>query len=98
MSFFYWKDQKIKFHVGETVGFALFKHNETRDDLGSSPTLQSYQLFCGIGACQGCLIYIDGKGIVEACMEVAEEKLYARPVVASDRLDITNKGDKNEAL
>ncbi len=98
MSFFYWKEQKIRFNTGETIGFALFKYDKTRGDLGSSPTQQSYQLFCGIGACQGCLIYIDGKGIVEACMEIAEEKLYARPVVASDRFDIIIKRDNNETL
>ena len=98
MSFFYWNEQKIRFHAGETIGFALFKDKEIRGDLGSSPTHQSYQLFCGIGACQGCLIYIEGKGMVEACLEIAEEKIYARPIVASDRFDITTKRDTNETL
>ena len=96
MSFFYWDKQKINFHEGETIGFALFRNSKTRDTFGSSPIDQTYQIFCGIGACHACLIYIEGKGIVEACMETAAERIQARPITKNDRFDSNRAENNNE--
>lgn len=46
---------------------------------GVSCTGQVYGLFCGIGACQGCLVEVEGHGIVEACMTPVKDKMKVYP-------------------
>ena len=64
--FVYWRDQKIPFRRGESLAYTLLR--EAATGCGTSAAGQTYGLFCGIGACQGCLVKVEGRGVVEACL------------------------------
>ena len=69
---FEWQGQKIPFRNGESVATALEAsgiRSFGRDALG-----QETRYFCGIGACQNCLVRVDG-GVVEACLTAAHTGL-----------------------
>jgi predicted molibdopterin-dependent oxidoreductase YjgC len=81
---FLWHGEEIPFRDGESVAFALLRHG-TRE-LGRSAVNRSYAMFCGIGACQGCKVFVEGKGIVEACQTPARQGLSVQPCVESSAL------------
>lgn len=76
----YWRDQPVDCSPGETIAYALLQAGLLDQGFGKSCTGQVYGLFCGIGACQGCLVEVDGRGVVEACMTMAEENIRVYPL------------------
>ena len=95
-SFFYWEEQQVPFTEGESIGYALFRQTKLNIQLGSSPAKQNYSLFCGIGACQGCLVYVEGLGITESCIIRACKDMRVRPCNADDRLNHKPEADYHE--
>jgi aerobic-type carbon monoxide dehydrogenase small subunit (CoxS/CutS family) len=72
---FSWMGRSVAFREGESIAAAL-EHVGIRcfgkDDQG-----QPRRYFCGIGACQNCLVLVDGKA-VEACLTPAGAGLVVR--------------------
>ena len=69
---FLWRGEPIAFREGESIAMALAKAGVR--DLGVGGEGGALRYFCGIGACQSCLVSIDGS-IVEACRTPAREGL-----------------------
>lgn len=69
---FLWRGAPIAFSDGESIAIALLKAGVR--DLGASGEGGGSRYFCGIGACQSCLVAIDGS-LVEACLTPAREGL-----------------------
>jgi predicted molibdopterin-dependent oxidoreductase YjgC len=65
---FFWMGRRIPFRRGESVAAALEAAGilSFGPDPGGRPT----RYFCGIGACQCCLVRIDGC-VTEACLTPA---------------------------
>ena len=76
--FIYWRDRKVPFRCGESLAYTLLR--ETTAGCGTSVSGQTYGLFCGIGACQGCLVDVEGLGTVEACLTVPHDGMRVNPV------------------
>lgn len=93
---FYWQDKPISFVDGESIGYAIFRQTANKTILGLSPINQEYSLFCGIGACQGCLVFIEGQGITEACMTKASVNLKVRAITEHDRINLSSSEYYNE--
>lgn len=68
LSTFFWNGRPIAFRPGETIALALEAAGIRR--FGADPLGTPTRYFCGIGACQGCLVRIDGR-LVEACLTPA---------------------------
>lgn len=75
-----WSGRKIPFAPGEMLAFTLVRSGARADGLGKSSTGQQYGLFCGIGACQGCLVRIAGRGVVESCLTPSADGMSVEPV------------------
>lgn len=75
---FTWQGQTIPFRAGETIAAALA--DAGIGDLGRDGAGAGLRYFCGIGACQSCLVRIDGR-TVEACLTPACDGAV---IVASD--------------
>ena len=69
---FFWNDQPIAFRNGETIAAALAAANV--QDLGPDLLGRPSRYFCGIGACQACLVRVDGV-LREACLTDARAGL-----------------------
>ncbi|WP_048647083.1 2Fe-2S iron-sulfur cluster-binding protein [Nitratireductor soli] len=67
---FTWQGQTISFRPGETIAAALA--GAGIGDLGRDGAGAGLRYFCGIGACQSCLVRADGR-IVEACLTPARD-------------------------
>jgi predicted molibdopterin-dependent oxidoreductase YjgC len=76
---FFWQDEEVPFRDGESVAFALLRHGT--GEFGKSPVGRPYSMFCGIGACQGCLVFVEGRGVVIACQTPARQGLGVQPCV-----------------
>lgn len=63
--FFNWNGSAIPFREGETVAAALTGAGILR--LGDDSVGSEARYFCGIGACQNCLVRVNG-AIREACL------------------------------
>jgi predicted molibdopterin-dependent oxidoreductase YjgC len=74
---FLWRGAAISFRAGESVASALMRAGVP--DLGADGAGARLRYFCGIGACQGCLVSIDGS-IAESCLTPAREGLKVDPV------------------
>lgn len=74
---FLWRGAAISFRAGESVASALMRAGER--DLGADGAGARLRYFCGIGACQGCLVSIDGS-IAESCLMPASDGLRVDPV------------------
>jgi NADH dehydrogenase/NADH:ubiquinone oxidoreductase subunit G len=69
---FYWDGEPVPFQPGETIAAAL---------LGAGIVhLGHGRVFCGIGACQGCLVAMAGTAPVEACLTPAREGQRLSPL------------------
>jgi aerobic-type carbon monoxide dehydrogenase small subunit (CoxS/CutS family) len=66
---FHWAGQPVLFHPGETYAAALRRAGVL--DLGPGVNGVRARYFCGIGACQACLVSVDGGSPVEACLTPA---------------------------
>jgi Uncharacterized anaerobic dehydrogenase len=69
---FHFQGRAIPFREGETIAAALTAAEIVCFGQDSSGRATRY--FCGIGACQCCLVRVDGN-IVEACLTPAWEGL-----------------------
>ncbi|MCP5091776.1 MAG: (2Fe-2S)-binding protein [Gammaproteobacteria bacterium] len=76
--FVYWCDRRVPFRPGESLAYTLLR--ETAAGYGTSVIGQTYGLFCGIGACQGCLVEVEGRGVVEACLTFPDDGMRVNPV------------------
>jgi predicted molibdopterin-dependent oxidoreductase YjgC len=78
---FFWMGQRIPFRAGETIAAAL----EAAGILSFGPGLAGgpTRYFCGIGACQSCLVRIDGR-VREACLTPAYSGAQVERVETSD--------------
>lgn len=65
---FAWRGRLVPFRDGESIAVALGHAGVF--DLGMGPEAVAMRYFCGVGACQGCLVRVDGR-IVEACLAPA---------------------------
>ena len=68
---FLWGGKPISFETGESIAIAVAKAG-VRDLSAGEGGLRRY--FCGIGACQNCLVTIEGT-LVEACLTPARDGL-----------------------
>jgi len=62
--------RQVSAHEGDTVAAVLVRDGQAawrRTRLGDAPR----GLFCGIGACQDCLVTVDGVAGVRACLAPA---------------------------
>jgi len=75
---FFWNDRPVAFESGETIAAALLRAGIA--DLGPSRDTLGGRIFCGIGACQGCVVAIAGAAPVEACLTPAREGLRLSPL------------------
>ena len=73
---FIWAGRQIGFRQGETIAAAL----AAADVHSLDPDAQGHPVryFCGIGACQGCLVQVDGV-LREACLTPAKPGLNVSP-------------------
>jgi len=66
---FFWLGHPVVFRSGESFAAALRRSGV--DDLGPAMGQLRGRYFCGIGACQACLVSVDGAAPVEACLTPA---------------------------
>lgn len=79
---FLFRGRAVPFRPGETIAAALTAAGLR--SFGLDPAHRETRYFCGIGACQGCLVRVEG-GLVEACLTPARADLRVEP--AEDRHD-----------
>ncbi|MCM2398991.1 2Fe-2S iron-sulfur cluster-binding protein [Rhizobium sp. S95] len=72
---FFWQGQEIAFNEGESIAAALAAAGFL--SYGADMAGRQTRYFCGIGACQNCLIRMDGK-IIEACLTPARAGLVVQ--------------------
>jgi aerobic-type carbon monoxide dehydrogenase small subunit (CoxS/CutS family) len=92
MNEFTFDDRPVPFRAGQSIGAALAAagiRSLRRTRLGGRPR----GLFCGIGVCFDCLVTVDGRPSVRACM------VEARPgdVVTSGAAREEGAGDDDDA-
>lgn len=63
---FRWNGQVFEARAGDSIAAALTEAGIR--SFGTSRTGRSRGLFCGMGACQDCLVTVDGKRALRACM------------------------------
>jgi predicted molibdopterin-dependent oxidoreductase YjgC len=78
---FDWMGQEIGFREGESFAAALDAAGVRTFGSDSAGNLTRY--FCGIGACQSCLIRVDGV-IREACITPARTGARIGPIGKAD--------------
>ena len=76
----YWNGRPIPYVSGETLAYTLLRATPCREGFGNSCTAQVFGLFCGMGACQGCLVEVQGQGRVEACLTPSQEDMQVRSI------------------
>lgn len=77
---FFWNGAPVAFEPGETVAAALLRAGVA--DLGQPHEAPGGRVFCGIGACQGCVVAVANAAPVEACLTPAREGLRLGPLPA----------------
>lgn len=66
---FFWLGHPVVFRPGESYAAAL--RRSALEDLGPAMASLRGRYFCGIGACQACLVSVNGAAPVEACLTPA---------------------------
>lgn len=66
---FFWNGQRISFEPADTIAAALERAGVT--DLGAGQGPCNARYFCGIGACQACVVSVGGTP-AEACLTPAQ--------------------------
>ena len=74
---FLWQGVPVPFRAGESVAAALMRAGMR--DLGIDGAGAGLRYFCGIGACQNCLVSVDGS-VAESCLTPAREGLVVEAV------------------
>ncbi|MHB1103540.1 MAG: 2Fe-2S iron-sulfur cluster-binding protein [Devosia sp.] len=77
---FFWECRPVEFETADTVAAALDRAGIL--DLGTRFGGCGARYFCGIGACQACVVLVDGAP-VEACLTPARAGQQVRPVRGS---------------
>ncbi|MBN9443513.1 MAG: (2Fe-2S)-binding protein [Bosea sp. (in: a-proteobacteria)] len=77
-SHLFWNGVPIAFEPGETIAAALLRAGIV--DLGRPDDGPGGRVFCGIGACQGCVVTVAGAAPVEACLTPARDGLRLGPL------------------
>lgn len=67
----YWNQTAVSFRPGETIAAALLRSGV--HDFGAAFGGLQARYFCGIGACQACLVSVNGACPVEACLTPARQ-------------------------
>lgn len=75
---FHWQSVAVPFLPGETIASAMLRAGLR--DFGFAGSVLSGRVFCGIGACQACLVGEPGKAPVEACITLARPGARFEPV------------------
>ncbi|WP_441492118.1 2Fe-2S iron-sulfur cluster-binding protein [Bosea sp. 2RAB26] len=73
MSRIFWNDRVVPFRPGETIAAALGRAGIL--SLGPEGAPVRGRVFCGIGACQACVVSVEGGAPVEACLTTARDGL-----------------------
>ncbi|MCE1236283.1 MAG: (2Fe-2S)-binding protein [Hyphomicrobiales bacterium] len=81
---FSWNGRDVAFRAGESIGAALAGAGV--DALGHDPAGRATRWFCGIGACQNCLVRVGGR-LVEACLTPAEDGLVVVSADVAEEID-----------
>ena len=68
MASFIWNGEPVAFREGETLAAALLRAKADR--VARDGAQPGFRYFCGIGACQSCVVMCDGR-MVEACVTPA---------------------------
>jgi aerobic-type carbon monoxide dehydrogenase small subunit (CoxS/CutS family) len=79
---FLWNGRAVRFQPGETVAAALRRAGVTA--FGSAAGGQQGRYFCGIGACQGCLVSPAEGMPFEACLTLARPGMVLGPVLPAE--------------
>ncbi|MCU4179829.1 (2Fe-2S)-binding protein [Bosea sp. BH3] len=85
-SYFSWNGNPVAFQPGETIAAALLRAGII--DLGQPLNTPGGRVFCGIGACQGCVVAVADAAPVEACLTPARDglRLGSLPAVGADHV------------
>lgn len=75
-----WLDRELALIAGETIASALNRAGIV--DLGHADAAPGGRVFCGIGACQNCLVETAFGERLEACLTVALDGMALRPLHA----------------
>ena len=78
---FDWMGREIPFRAGESIAAALDAAGIRT--LGSDPAGNQVRYFCGIGACQSCLVRVDGS-TREACITPARTGMRVTALEKAD--------------
>jgi aerobic-type carbon monoxide dehydrogenase small subunit (CoxS/CutS family) len=79
---FLWGDRPIQFEPSDTLAAALDRSGIVQ--LGGGTGMCGARYYCGIGACQGCLVSVDGVP-TEACLTPARAGQVVRPLSPRSR-------------
>lgn len=74
---FLWQGTPVPFEAGDSLAVALVRAGIF--DLGPGPSGSRGRYFCGSGACQNCVVRVEGLGHVEACLTPAAAGLDVSP-------------------
>ncbi len=69
----FWNGRALPFRAGETIAATLQRAGIA--NLGPEDALVRGRIFCAIGACQACIVAVDGGAPVEACITPARDGL-----------------------
>jgi aerobic-type carbon monoxide dehydrogenase small subunit (CoxS/CutS family) len=72
---FHWRGSPIQLRNGESIAAALAEAGIV--SFGRDGNGRELRYFCGIGACQSCLVKVEGR-LVEACLTPAMPGLDVR--------------------
>ena len=94
--YFYWKEQKLSAHQGETIASALFSHHI--HTFGHHHKDNSPQgLFCANGQCSQCMVLVDGKP-VKSCVELVAAGQHIKPLEGLSELPARNRSAITAAI
>lgn len=79
---FLWGDRRVPFEASDTIAIALDRCGIVQ--LGGGTGFCGARYFCGVGACQGCIVAVDGVP-AEACLTPARAGQLVHPLPASTR-------------
>lgn len=75
---FFWNGRPVSFRMGETVAAALTRAGIVA--FSPMTAVAGGRVFCGIGACQACVVAVEGAAPVEACLTPARPGLRLAPL------------------
>jgi len=84
---FSFEGRKLPARAGETIGAAMIAHGELKHSNAKDGAPRG--LYCGMGVCHDCLVVVEGRGGVRACMTKVADGMVVRrqpPTADLDRL------------